>query len=101
MILSITDTHIIINPRLGNGFLDIDIPDKKYFKTLQYYLEGSEFVSYVDKRNILHLSIGGNIKLELELCLIIIKAILLPEILNNKMKDLHNIKLKLDLSDDI
>lgn len=99
MILSITDTHIIINPRLGNGFLDIDIPDKKYFKTLQYYLEGSEFVSYVDKRNILHLSIEGNIKLEL--CLIIIKAILLPEILNNKMKDFHNIKLKLDLSDDI
>lgn len=52
MILSITDTQIIINPRL-------------------------------------------------ELYLIIIKAILLPEILNNKMKDFHIIKLKLDLSDDI
>lgn len=101
MILSITDTQIIINPRLGNGFLDIDIPDKKDFKTLQYYLECSGFVSFVDKRNILHLNIGGNIKLELELCLLIIKAILSPEILNNKMKEFHNIKLQLDLSDDI
>lgn len=99
MTLSITDTQISINARLGNGFLDIDLPNIDDFKKAKEYLKTAGLVFYEDRRNIIHVNIEGNNRLELELCCTLIKAILLAEISGKTIKELHEIKFKLDTSE--
>lgn len=99
MTLSITDTQININARLGNGFLDIDLPNHHHFKKAKEYLKTAGLLFYEDRRNIIHANIEGNNRLELELCTVLIKSILLEELSDKTIKELHEIKFKLDTSE--
>lgn len=101
MVLLITGTQITLKSKLNNGLLDIDVPDENYFILVKGYLETAGFKLYEDRRNTLHINVNENRKLELELCGAIIKAILIPNTLQNTLKEIQEIKYKLDTETNI
>lgn len=101
MFLLITATQITLKSKLSDGLLDIKVSDENYFILVKGYLETVGFKTYVSRRNILHINMNENRKMELDLCGVIIKSILMPNTLQSTLQELQEIKYKLDTEPNI